>query len=307
MRLNAIIIGCGNIGALYDIENNQLEITTYINAISRIPEIDLTICDTNTSLLKRLSKLYKCSTISNSDHLNLKKFDIVCIALPTEFHFKFLKGALNAGVPLILLEKPIVSSLFEIEQVEKLVNQNDSFILVNYYRRFQPAYVDLKEKLNRDFSIKDLSNIVIKYNRGFYNNCSHAIDLIGWLMNIPYNFSNPMVLSRTNDTFPTDPTINLTFNWSNAFVSCSGITNTNYYILDIELYFKNGYILLLDGGDKIVISLNGKKTEQSMFLSTSLKYVIDYALLSFNEDKSRVHSNIQSSIEVLKAMMKVLK
>ena len=90
MRLSAIIIGCGNIGALYDIDNRQYEVTTYINALSRIENIDLTICDINTQLLERLSSLYNCSVIKYTDQLNLKNFDIVCIALPTEFHLKIL-------------------------------------------------------------------------------------------------------------------------------------------------------------------------------------------------------------------------
>jgi len=304
MRLSAIIIGCGNIGALYDIDNRQFEVTTYINALSRIENIDLTICDINTQLLERLSSLYNCSVIKNTDQLNLNFFDIVCIALPTEFHLKILKDAIAAKVQMILLEKPVVSSPDEIDEIKKLVSQCESFIIVNYYRRFQPSYIKLKEKLAKDFSIKDLSNIVIKYNRGFYNNCSHAIDLLGWLLNIPYDFSSPSVISRIKDTFPLDPTSNLIFKWDEIIVSCSGITNTNYYIIDIELYFKNGYILILEGGDKVVINLNGKTIEQSMSLNSSMKYVIDHALSFFNK-KSAITSNIDSSIKVLESMMKI--
>ena len=304
MRLSAIIIGCGNIGALYDIDNRQFEVTTYINALSRIKNIDLTICDINTQLLQCLRSLYNCSVIESTDQLNLKNFDIVCIALPTDFHLKILKDAIAAKVPVILLEKPVVSSPDEIDEIKKLVRQSESFIIVNYYRRFQPSYIELKEKLAKDFSIKDLSNIVIKYNRGFYNNCSHAIDLLGWLLNIPYDFSSPTVISRIKDIFPFDPTSNLIFKWDDIIVSCSGITNTNYYILDIELYFKNGYILILEGGGKVVINLNGKTIEQSMYLNSSMKHVIDHALSFFNK-KSAITSNIDSSINVLESMMKI--
>ena len=57
-----LVIGCGNIGALYDIDKD--EILTHVKAFSIDNRFDLTIFDDDSKILKLLNSKYDCKVLS---------------------------------------------------------------------------------------------------------------------------------------------------------------------------------------------------------------------------------------------------
>ena len=88
-KYNAVIIGCGKIGALYDIENDL--ILTHAKGYYLSDNINLKfVIDVDKSVAVKVSKKYNCDYKLDYKDIDYKEIDIVSICTPTEFHFEIL-------------------------------------------------------------------------------------------------------------------------------------------------------------------------------------------------------------------------
>ena len=67
-------------------------------------------------------------SLNFDDVLKIKEIDIIDICLPPHLHFSACKKSLEAGKHVIC-EKPLVSSLKEIDELEKISKENGKIIL----------------------------------------------------------------------------------------------------------------------------------------------------------------------------------
>jgi predicted dehydrogenase len=246
---NALVIGCGNIGAGYDFANDQ--VLTHSKAYSQNPHFTFSVFDTDQNLAQKVSEKYNCGVVHDLKPETLTTFDCVSICSPTGTHFEYLKMALNAGVKVIACEKPVAYKAGELDALEKMYHAHASKILVNYTRRFQPAYITLKETISELMLREKLTNISIRYQRGFLNNCSHALDLIQFLTEKEFQLTNTAISNRIKDHFENDPTLSLTGLWGATNVSILGLSDVKFSLFEIELYFEHTRISLLNSGDTI--------------------------------------------------------
>lgn len=72
--------------------------------------------------------------------------DAVIIALPTHLHSRCCKDAAEAGKD-IFVEKPLARSIEEGKDVVSVANKNGAKLAVGYDLRFNPLFLDLKEKM----------------------------------------------------------------------------------------------------------------------------------------------------------------
>ena len=144
--IKALIIGCGNIGGLYDLENENIQ--THAKAISKnnwIEKVD--VFDLDVELQKKISHKYGFNGLDLNEKINFKNYNIVCINTPTDTHFQYLKLCLESNVRLIVCEKPISNSIVELDEIMSLYNSSESKVIVNYFRRFLTSYLHLKNKI----------------------------------------------------------------------------------------------------------------------------------------------------------------
>jgi hypothetical protein len=247
----ALVIGCGNIGSQYDFNNEEIQ--THAKAFSQNPSIQLTVFDINKELEKRVCQKYMCQFVSDLSANTLKEFDIVSICTPTQTHFEILKTAINANVKTIICEKPISSDFDEMEKIKEIYENGNSKILVNYIRRFQPAFAELKDYLQNSLLINDLVNINIKYQRGFINNCSHAFDLIEFLFEKTLILKEVKIHNCVYDHFDYDATLSLQALWAKTNLVVVGLNSVLFSYFEIDLYFSNSLIRISDAGNTINI------------------------------------------------------
>ena len=251
--VKALIIGCGNIGGLYDLENDNIQ--THAKAISKNDWIEnVDVFDINIDLQKKICEKYDFNGLNFDEKINFKKYNIVCINTPTNTHFQYLKLCLESNVRLIVCEKPISNSIGELDEVMSLYNSSESKIVVNYFRRFLTSYLHLKNKIN--FKKKELKKIHVKYYKGFLNNCGHAFDTIEFLTETNLTPTNIKVLKKDFDFFKDDPTITANFFSNNIEFNVQGI-DLKHKTFEILFKFENHEILLKDSGNKLEISQNG--------------------------------------------------
>jgi predicted dehydrogenase len=102
---------------------------------------------------------------SLADMLAGEKPDIVSICSPSRFHYEQLEVCLEHAVAMVWLEKPPALTLHEVNELLTVMTSGKSTVLVNYQRRYLPAY----QELRRRFLSKALGTcrqIQATYSRG---------------------------------------------------------------------------------------------------------------------------------------------
>jgi predicted dehydrogenase len=242
----ALVIGCGNIGAQYDIQSDR--IMTHGKAFAGRKACRLTFYDKDASLAKAAARRHGAGWISELREKEYKSFEMISICTPTHIHYDHLKGCLKAGTPVILCEKPISYSLDELRDLKGLYRKGNSRVLVNYMRRFQPSYIQLKKKL-KPWGRAD--QLIIKYKRGIANNGSHALDLLEFIFEKKINLSGIRFEKPVYDAFAQDPTLGGHGIWNNMYLNLVGIPDTAYPVFEIEIYYKQGCVLITDSGNNL--------------------------------------------------------
>lgn len=245
---NALVIGCGNIGAGYDLADSE-KIWTHAKAFSKTEGIRFVVTDVDGDLANKIGSHYNVGIVPLDNNLDLSGFDLVSIATPTQTHFGYIKQAIKQKVKVIICEKPVAAKPDELQAIEALYHSGSTKVIVNYMRRFQPAYRELKEWLQND--LDTCRGISIKYQRGFLNNGSHAFDIIEYLFQTEIDFSRFSAADVVFDAFPFDPTITGCCSLNEIPVTLLGVADASYAIFEIELFFPSHKIVICHSGDEI--------------------------------------------------------
>ena len=291
MIYRGLIVGVGNIGAMYDIDSKQ--VSTYAKACSLDATIEFDIFDINPVLLQIVSAKYNCKIISQLNREVLEKYDFVVISSPTPTHYSYLRLLLGMNIKLIICEKPVDTDLKRLKELESLYRASTSKVIVNYYRRFQIGVAKLKRTIDQILLNEKCTNILIKYQRGFHNNASHAFDLLNYLFNRNLGFSNLQVGIKSFDEFKDDATVNFSGNWGKINIMFMGLRNVQFSHFETELYFEKSAIFLKNGCNEIE------------FYETPLKNGHFYPKLQLKRVQKNVLNNYM--ISVLNHAKKVIK
>lgn len=255
MVSKALVLGCGNIGALYDF--GKEDVLTHAKAYSLIPGLELHLFDHDEALLRRVSEYYGAFAVTDIGSVSLQEFRFVSICTPTVTHFHYLSLCLKAGVPVIICEKPISLSVEELAGLGHMRKQSRSLVFVNYFRRFQPAFNRLKTFM--DGLDDTVSHIAVTYQRGFLNNASHAFDLLGFLYG-KTQVTDVRISSREYDEFETDATISLSARLNGAPLSLTGLAYARYSFFDIRIFYQSHLVHIADSGSEITIFRAGTRS-----------------------------------------------
>jgi hypothetical protein len=308
--IKALLVGCGNIGAGYDL-NDSNKVWTHAKAYYLNENITLSVFDEDEAKAKEIARKYNAIVFSDLQNISFNQFDIVSITTPTTVHFSYLNRALNDGVPVVICEKPVVSSIVQVQSLEELYPKASTKVLVNYIRRFQPGYSKAKEKLLLLHKEQTLRNIVIKYKRGFLNNASHAIDLLEFIFESPFSFTDFYATHILFDAFDYDPTLVGNCTYMGCPVSFIGVPNTIYAIFEIELFFENAKVVVCHSGNEIryYYADSGNLQEnyeerQTNLLDNYMVYVLEEAIqFLYNRDRK---DNFMSSLRINKKVLQII-
>ena len=253
----ALIIGCGNIGAMYDFETES--ISTYAKAFHYDPEIMFEVYDIDPKVSLKIAERYGVRCLHELNPANYKEYDIAVICTPTSTHHEYLSKMLEQGQRLVICEKPVDTDRVRLEELLSLYRKSNTKVLVNFYRRFQPAIIQLRKEIDGILIDERCTNIVVTYQRGFHNNASHAIDLLEFLFGSTINLSEAKVSHGVCDEFDVDPTLSVSCVLNDANVQFVGLAHAEFSHFDISIYFQRSAVLLKNGCDEIEIASTGTK------------------------------------------------
>lgn len=307
----ALIIGCGNIGAMYDFETES--ILTYAKAFHLDPEITFAVYDTNRQIAENVAKRYHVQALQVLRPETFNGYDIVAICTPTSTHYDYLSKMLMHGPKLVICEKPVDSDLIRLNNVLSLYRKSNTKVLVNFFRRFQPGITQLRNEINDVLAEEECTNIVVTYQRGFHNNASHAIDLLEYLFGSTFDLSTAQITHKTSDEFDTSPTMSVSSFWNGVSVQFVGLAHVEFSHFDIAIYFKRKAVLLKDGSNEIEWLTTTPKcgsfypklklqSRRTAVVDNYMNNVVSHAklLLNGNEQNSNFLESISISQQILK-------
>lgn len=249
-QLKALIIGAGSIGGLIDSPKSEA-IASHAHAYRIHPDTKLTaICEPNElnvfAFMERWGEMDQYSSI---DEIRAEDtFDIVSIASPTTAHFQHLTTLIKRpDCRYILCEKPLVATKEELHSLITVLDNTNKKILVNLIRRYNPAFIALAKRIhNGEFGkIVGFQGVCTK---GLLHNGSH---LLGILSHFFGNITaiKPFGASYCHGDICGEFGISL--EGSDGTVSV--LSNLNYGLFELTLWFDKGMIKILDGGEQFEI------------------------------------------------------
>jgi len=168
------------------------------------------------------------------------RFDIYVIAVNTEHQYSLIKTLMNDNPKLLIVEKPFCLTYKEASEISEIALEKNIPIIVNYTRKFIPAFREIKNHLNGDVN-KKIFNVVLRYNRGLKREACHAIDLFNYWFG---EFIDGAVLTDGYDDFnKTDRTssVYLKYEKCDSIFLCP-IDGRDYCLFEIDILTSNGKI-----------------------------------------------------------------
>ena len=309
----ALLIGCGNIGAMYDWDNEH--VLTHAKAYSKIDEIKVDYFDTNNQQSSMVADRYNGNVIFDLDKAFEKEYDIISICTPTSTHYNLLCKALKSKAPVIICEKPISTNKNEIDKLISLYGVSESKVLINYIRRFQLSFQKLKNIIAILQKSDELSSISIRYQRGFINNCSHALDLLQFLFKEEFIPENFIINRKDFDCFDNDPTISGYCEWIKANINILGLQNIKYSNFEIDLFFNMTKISIQNSGNDILFysmenmnkGIKKPQVQVEKNMSNCIEnYMLPVAEKVLNLLKNNGEDNFNESILLNKTILNIL-
>jgi predicted dehydrogenase len=166
------LIGAGRMG------QNHLQV-----ALNLGMEI-ISVYDVSNDSLSSISKLLKSPatlTTNLNEFLNTQRADVTTIATTSPSHSEFIELLANHGRKVIICEKPLATSVSELNKISNLVSTHDLKIAVNHQMRFMDQY-RLVKKYQGDYQLGKLCTMSVSgANFGLGMNATHYIEAFHWL------------------------------------------------------------------------------------------------------------------------------
>lgn len=177
--LNVAIIGAGNIAAGYD-NPDDLCIQTHAHAIIDSMMFQLSgFYDIDKAKANAATAKWGGRRFESIDEISAYA-DIVCIAVPDQYHYPLLRKCLEEGLfKAIIIEKPFVTSYFELERIINIKKKRVTPIFLNYSRRYMEEFQYMKKWILENAGELICGNCY--YGKGTLHNGSHLIDLMRYL------------------------------------------------------------------------------------------------------------------------------
>lgn len=246
MIWKVLLIGLGDIGFKYDLDEPENVIQTHARAFS-LHEKFIVVggVDPNKKNRDHFQKLYNvCTFESISDAFENNKADVVVIASPTKFHFENLHEIVSYSKPrLVLMEKPATYTMEQAQDMIEISTEYSVPILINLVRRTDPSVLEIKSRIDKN-EIKLPCKGIVWYSKGLIHNACHFIDLLSWWLGKPEKIE-VLEMGRKINEFDIEPDLRIQF--SNSVIYFIAKNNEEFSYYNIELLAKNGRLTFGSG------------------------------------------------------------
>lgn len=200
MKHKVLIVGLGKIALGFDLIGSEDEIFSHTKAFLNNGSFDLVGgVDSEKNRRDEFEIFSGKKAFANIDDAfnYCDSVDVISICTPTHVRLPVFLDILKFKPKLVIVEKPISSSVEEALEIKSIAAANGIKLYINYMRRVEPCFVELKNSL---FGTDDVSSVIVHYTNGLFTNASHFINLMLFFFKKP---SSIIVLDRqkTNNDY----------------------------------------------------------------------------------------------------------
>ncbi len=250
MNLNAIIVGLGNIGLIYDKDNKSNLIQSHAKAIDFHPNFTL-IGGIDPILNRRnlFEDRYKKMAFKKLDNFKSDlEVDLAIIATPTDTHLSVIEDCIKFINPkMILCEKPLSYDFHDACKIVDLCKNANIELFVNFIRRCDPAVIEIKNKIENNF-IKNPVKGICWYSKGLYNNGSHFINLLEFWLG---NYRNIEIINSGRIYNNVDPEPEFIIEYEKGSIVFRNAWEEYFSFYNIEIISESGVLKYEKGGYKV--------------------------------------------------------
>ena len=227
------VIGAGYLGKIH------------IRLLKEIREFEFVgFYDSNDENAQKIASKFDIKSFQSAEEL-IEICDAIDIVAPTKFHFEYAKIVLEKGKHLFV-EKPITSTLSEVDELIKLSNGQNLKIQVGHVERFNPAFTAIENDCKNPMFIE--SHRLAEFNpRGtdvpvIHDLMIHDIDIILKIVNSKIKKINASGVSIISDT----PDIaNARIEFENGCVANLTASRISFKSMrKTRIFQKNAYIVI---------------------------------------------------------------
>lgn len=252
---DALLIGAGNIGALYDLDSNPNEVSrTHLSALTKCKKIEwVDVIEPNPITIQRIKKNPKvryCYASLRELEAHCSEYRIACVATPSDTHFSMLKSLDKSSISIghVLCEKPLFSEFSEFKTQVSEVRTMKFPVTVNYSRTWSLGNINLLDNAARH-DLGAFTSGIASYGKGLKNNGSHMINLLMQVFDGVPEISYVSKLSVDGNNG--DQTISFGLLINHSDVTVIATSSSSFSMFEIDLRFEHGRLLLKDGGHTI--------------------------------------------------------
>ncbi len=180
---SAVVVGCGRIGASFEFEPGRPKPASHAAAFLHDPRTTLlAVVDADESLAKKAAQYYGVPYFTSAEEC-FKELnpDIVSVATPPSGHEAMVRLALQYDVQGIICEKPLAHNEQSGKKIVELIQKSKAVLVVNHQRRVFPLFQKLQKEIANG-KLGRIQQVTCYYNNGLYNNGTHTIDTLRFLL-----------------------------------------------------------------------------------------------------------------------------
>lgn len=174
------------------------------------------------------------------------KPDLVSIASPNALHGAHLEACLDAGIPMVWLEKPATEDPGQTRRLAARAAREGCRVLVGFQRRYLPVYRSLRRAMAGAPYGAPLG-IEVVYSRGLATNGAHLVDLVLQLLgDVPPRLRG--VTARSAPVHVPEPSPSFLLQTEAGLpVTVTGL-DADHHSIDLTVHFGAGRLSVLYGG-----------------------------------------------------------
>lgn len=178
------IVGCGLIGTQWDAGQPDAAYSlTHAAGFSKHAGAELAaLCDQDGARARAAAATWGAGAAYDDVRalFAAERIDIAVAAASSAARWSIVEPALAAGVKVLVIEKPLATTLDESRRLAVAVQAAGCKSIVNFSRRWDPAMQGLRERIAAG-EFGALQRFNASYGKGIGNNGSHMIDLVAFL------------------------------------------------------------------------------------------------------------------------------
>ena len=195
-KIKTAVIGLGRIASLLEEDTLREKPCTHTGAITANPDCELVAgCDTDSERRRLFAEKWQVPVYADAgEMLRTHTPEILSIATHPDSHYHYCRLAADAGVKVIICEKPLADTLREARKIAYLKGMGNREwgpgirIITNHERRYSEDYIRAKEILKSERLGRLLSVRAVLYmgkNRRLldvlWHDGTHLVDVIMFL------------------------------------------------------------------------------------------------------------------------------